>query len=286
MPTGPLAYGDTLRILLFIRDGWGWSAGIRDSALAAYEKCLAANLAPVRRYVRGPADREKIEFALDVHDVHLVPAERYASGIAAVGQPLEGGTLKGVFRAAQVIGLTGFPQSFVKLFAPFGIHDSLDLATALSTSFTAGGHKMIKSMLENINDRDAQHGVPAFIRYITGIRRGVHSAVIAEGKTGQSTNPLTFFGFTQRRLERQFRAMKVPQRVTPAQSLALMVGISIISDQFLSMAERMAAFAMRTAERLGMQPPSGEEQLLPYTIDVMQRIFGVNPFMQQSTPQK
>lgn len=282
----PLVYGDTLRILLFIRDGWGWAPDIRELALTAYDKCLAANLAPVRRYVRGEPDREKIEFALDAHDVTLVPAERYATGMAAVGQPLEGGSLKGVFRAAQAIGLASFPPSFVKLFAPLGIHDSVDLAATLSTSFSGGGHEMIKSLLENLSDRDAHDGVPAFIGYITRMRRGVHAAAIAEGKKGQPTSPLSCFGFTQRRLEREFRAMKMPQRVTPAQWLALMIGVSVISDQFLSMSERMVAYAFRVAERLGMQPPSQEEQLLPYTIDVMQRVFGVNPFMQQTVSPK
>ena len=281
----PLAYGDTLRILLFIGDGWGWSAGIRELSLAAYDKCLAANLAPVRRYVRGPAEREKIEFALDAHDVKLVPAERYASGLAAIGEPLEGGSLKGVFRAAQALGLTEFPTWFVKLFAPLGIHDSLDLATRLSAPF-GSLTKTLRTLLENLTDQDAQRGVAGFVGFITRLRRGIHRAAIAEGRGGHPTNPLTFFGFTHRRLEREFRTMKMPQRVTPAQWLALMIGISIISDHILQLSERAASFAMSVAQRLGMEPPSQEEQLLPFTVEVMQRAFRINPFTADHSPRK
>ena len=279
----PMVYGDTLRLLLFIRDGWGWSTGIRDLSLTAFEKCLAANLAPVRKYVRGRTDREKVEFALDAHEVKLAAAERYASGVAAFGEPLEGGSLRGVFRAAQVLGLAEFPPDFVKLFAPFGIHDSVDFATRFSAPF-GPVMKSLKAMLENLTDRDAQRGVAGFTAFITRLRAGFHRIAIAEGHKSQPTNPLTFFGFKQRNLERTFRAMKVPQRVTPAQWLALTVGISILADHILQLSERAANLAWDIAKRLGIKAPSQEEQVVPFAFGIVQRVFGVNPFAEQPAP--
>lgn len=281
----PMAYGDTLRILLFVRDGWGWSTGIRDLCLTAYEKCLAANLAPVRRYARGPADREKVEFALEAHDVNLLPAERYASGVAAFGQPLDGGSLKGVFRAAQSLGLADFPPWFVKMLEPLGIHDSLDLAMIFSAPIGAAV-KTLKVLLKNLTDQDAQRGIAAFMRFITHLRAGIHRAAIAEGHKGHPTNPLTFFGFTQRHLEREFRTMKMPQRVTPAQWLALTIGISIVSDQVMQLSERAASFALSVARRIGMEPPRQEERMAPFAFEIVRRVFGINPITTKSTTTK
>ncbi len=276
----PMVYGDTLRILLFIRDGWGWSTGIRDLCLQGLEKGRTATLAPARRYMRGPADREKVEFALDAHDVDLIPAERYAVGMAAFGQPLEGGSLKGLFRAAQVFGLVDFPPEFVKLFEPLGVRDSVDLASKLAAPLVRG-QAALKALLENFSDRDAGCRTPQFIAFITRIRRALHRMAITEGQPGHPSNPLTFFGRTQRELEREFRAQKMPQRVTPAQMLAMLIGFSILANYLLDIGERIARFALNVARRVfGWKLPTEESQIAPFAFNVVQHVYGV-PIMEQ-----
>jgi len=281
-----MVYGDTLRILLFIRDGWGWSSGIRELCVEGYEKGVKATLKPVRRYVRGSADREKVEAALEVHDddayvAGLVPAERYAAGMMAYGQPLEGGSLRGIFKAAQLFGLVDLPPEFVKLFEAFGMHDSLDVATYIGSAF-AQCSTIFKTMFETASDRDAYYGVPAFIGFITRLRRGIHRAAIVEGR-GFPSNPLTFFGRNQRELERVFREMKAPERVTPAQMLALLIGIAMVGSYVLRVGERLATFALNVAQKVfGMKLPSKNEQIAPFAANVMQRIYGVNPFTQMA----
>lgn len=273
----PMVYGDTLRILLFIRDGWGWSTGIRDLCIQGYEKGVKATLKPVRQYVRGPADREKVEFALEAHDANVVPAERYAAGVMAYGQPLEGGSLRGIFKAAQLLGLADIPPEFVKLFEPLGMHDSLDVATYIGSAF-ARFSTIFKTLFETASDRDAYYGVPAFMGFITRLRRGIHRAALSEGR-GFPSNPLTFFGRTQRELERIFREMKAPERATPAQMLALMIGIAMIGNYVLNVGERFAMYALNIAQKVfGMKPPSKDDQIMPFVVDVMRRVFRVNPF--------
>ena len=41
----PFVYGDTLRLLLFVHDGWGWSAEFRNCVFAVLKKSIAATLA-------------------------------------------------------------------------------------------------------------------------------------------------------------------------------------------------------------------------------------------------
>jgi hypothetical protein len=279
----PLVYGDTLRILLFIRDGWGWSTGIRDLCIQGYEKGVKATLKPVRQYVRGPADRAKVEFALEAHDANVVPAERYAAGVMAYGEPLEGGSLRGVFKAAQLFGLVDLPPEFVKLFKPFGIHDSVDIATYIGAAFGRCSG-VLKTMFETASDRDAYYGVPVFMRFITRLRRGIHRASIAEGRAFPS-NPLTFFGRRQRELEQVFREIKAPERTTPAQMLALLVGVAMVANYVLNVSERLATYAFNVAEKvLGMKPPSSDDEIVPFALNVTERVFHVNPFPNMTQP--
>jgi hypothetical protein len=279
----PMVYGDTLRILLFIRDGWGWSRGIRDLCLQGYEKGVKATLKPVRQYVRGPADREKVEFALEAHDAKLVPAERFAAGVAAYGRPLEGGSLRGIFKGAQLFGLVDLPPEFVKLFEPLGMHDSLDIASYIGSAF-ARGSKILKTMFQTASDRDAYYGVPAFVAFITRLRRGIHRAAITDGRKNFPSNPLTFFGRTQRELERVFREMKAPERATPAQFLALLIGLAMAGNYVLRLGERLATYALSVAQKVfGMKPPGNDEQIIPFAVDVMKRVFRVNLVPQEAT---
>jgi hypothetical protein len=273
----PMVYGDTLRILLFVRDGWGWSPDIRDRGLEGYEKGIKATLKPVRRYVRGPADRESVEFALEAHDVGLVPAERYAAGVMAYGEPLEGGSLRGVFKAAQALGLVDLPRDFVKLFESIGLHSALDIATYVGSSI-ARHQGWFKVAFELANSRDAANGAPMFIGFITRVRTGIHKAALVEGRSFP-TNPLTFFGRTQREIESLFREMKAPERVTPAQMLSLFIGIAIVTKYMLDLSERLAMYALNIAQKVfGMKPPTSDNRMAPFAFDVVRRVFGINVF--------
>jgi hypothetical protein len=64
------------------------------------------------------------------------------------------------------------------------------------------------------------------------------------------------------------------------------IGVSIISDHIVQLSERTAAFALSVARRLGMEPPSEEEKLVPFAFEVMQRAFGTNPLTERPAPPK
>ena len=272
----PLVYGDTLRLLLFVRDGWGWNKSIKDLCLRAIDKSIAATIAPVRRYVRGPLDHEKAQFAADAHDIPLTPGERHAVGILVSGEPLEGASLERVFHATDLIGLYRHPSPTGS--SSFSIRSGMSRIRRVlpSKMFGSGGFSasVIRTMFSNLSSDDARPGALRFTSFVLPLRRFVHRAALAEGKKGQSTNPLSMFGQTQRELEKSFREGGAPKRITPAQLLAAFVGIQILGDVLFRYMDHIATLAVETAKKVGLKAPDDEQQLLPFAMRLMELTFG------------
>ena len=202
------------------------------------------------------------------------PVERYAVGTLISGRPLEGASLDGVVRAAQDVGLSAFPEWFIRDVATAGgIVDEVSLGTRIAESFRFS-ESTFREMLKNLSDHDAKLALPAFFNFVRPIRRFVHRAAIAECQRNQSTNPLTLFGNTQRSLEQSFRDRGAPNRITPSQLLALFIGVVIIGDVLFRYADRLATVALNVAKRLGLRPPTDDQKLVPFAYGVAKRVFG------------
>jgi hypothetical protein len=267
----PLVYGDTLRLLLFIRDGWGWSGWIREICVKGFDKSVAATLAPVRRYVRGPLDRETAEDAVETHEIPLTPAERHSVGLLASGEPLEGASLEGVYRATDFAGLTTpLPDRFVRFLQPLGIHDGASFGATLFRGFSGDA---LRTMLSNLSDDDARRAVARLTDFYRPLRAFVHRASVAENKRNQSTNPFSMFGQTQREVEKSFREGGAPQRITPAQMLATFLGVQILGDTLFHYMDDLATLIVETTRKFGLKPPDDERNLLPFAVGLVQRAF-------------
>lgn len=278
-----LVYGDTLRALLFIRDGWGWTNSVRDLCLRGFEKSVAATLAPIRRYAKGPLDHEKVEYVRQSHDVALSPAERHAVGMLTSGEPLAGASLYRVFQASQELGLVAFPDRFVKMFSAIGVSDSASLAEFMGRSLRFSA-PTLRSMIEGITDDDARIALPTLLmNFVRPIRAHIHRAAIAENQRAQCTSLFSAFGQTQRSVEKAFREGDAPKRITPAQALALFLGIGVLGDVLFRYVDNLANVAFNFAKSAGLTPPSDEKKLLPFAFDVIKQAFFRKPPSSDST---
>lgn len=282
-PSGDsVVYGDTLRLLLFYRDGWGWSERISTLCFEALEKMMAATVAPVRRVVHPSSDRAAAEWALEVHDVALTPAHRFAAGAQLYGEAFEGGSLRGVFALAQTLGLSvTFPSGFVKMMEPwFDAKDSIGF-TALVAEKTLGRltARTSKKLFKSISDEDAQREMPRICaEFIRPLRSYIHRDLLRHGQLGRSSNPLTLSGRKQREIEQIFRERGAPGGITPAQMLAGLLGYLIVGGMLARIAESWAKFAIKAASKLlNLPPPKTEAEILPFIATVMRRVFGVSP---------
>lgn len=265
---GPALTGDVLRALLFVRDGWGWVASVRDAALRGYDKSVAATLRPVAVYTKRRRGTEDISFALDANGIDLPAAEKYAVGMLANNQPLDGATMRPLYDVAKSAGLLhGFPSFAASCASLLGMNANDGEAFIAEGLFTialgfAGGNArgnaglvpLFRSAIENLDDRAARESLQGVHQFIRDVRRFVYHAAIAERRPGFSTNPLTMFGIRQHDLERDFRERRAPRRITPAQLLALFVGIGLVADQMLNAFATNASFLKFLLQRVLTTP--------------------------------
>ncbi len=215
----PLVYGDVLRLLLFWADGWGWSQRLRDVALIGFDKALASVRAPIGRHLSNAPTRAGVEVALDVaiDDREVSPVERYAIGMLTIGAPLQGGSLSPVFTEAHKAGL--IPEWYPHVLA------SLD--KGLAAQAVPGFRMVMRAAIAAIDDSIARDGIGQARTFCIGVRRALRRAYVASGNGHAKTNLFTMFGRNQRELERDFREQRAPQRITPAQCLALYIALDI-----------------------------------------------------------
>jgi len=229
----PLIYGDVLRLLLFLRDGWGWSQSVRELSLVGFDKGIAATRAPVGRRLPKKPTREDVGFALDLHvedDREVSKVERYAIGMLTVGRPLEGGSLRPLFDEAYKAGLV--PAWYV------------DALTFLDARFTAravpGFEIVLRASVAAIGDSTARAAIGQTRAFLLLLRRAIRRAYVLSGNSRAKTNLITMFGRNQRELERDFRESQGAQRVTPAQCLAYFIAIEIAVEVIVDEAYAVA----------------------------------------------
>lgn len=270
----PLVSGDVLRLLLFLRDGWGWDHGIKDVCLAGFNKGVKSTLAPITRYARK-LDKPNVEGALMAHEDEFDPTEteRAAIGTLLHGEPLSGGSFEKVqdfvWDAGLADGLAPIASAIGPLSGALGLttengvplNAQRFLGDLLFSSFSTmnSGRGLtadaMRGLIESAEPKAIEESRMSLLRFLGAIRTHIRRSALREGYgKSYSTNILTLCGHTQREIESVFRQSKIPQRMTPAQALGSLVACSVmtqaVTQSFFSMAQ--FAFKMFTSSMFSL----------------------------------
>lgn len=249
----PAISGDVLRLVLFLRDGWGWRGRLMRACLRGLDKSVAGELTPVAKYTKRYRDNEDIASALEQHEVTLAPGDQYAIGMSLNGEPLDG-TMRPLYNVCKQMGLLhGLPQFAMAIAGFLGFEPSEEseafggelimrmlLGFGLGAGATRGLAPAFRSIIENLTDDAAREALPSFRQVVRDLRRYIHQCAKEGGQRGFASNPITMFGQRQRAVERLLK--EAPRRITAAQALALFVGVGIAAHQVLIDFARNAGF--------------------------------------------
>jgi hypothetical protein len=212
-----------IRVLLFLRDGWGWES-VKPLCIAGFKTFVDFQTAPVRRRYRKP-DKEDVRDLL-LRDAPTKPKlALFNYGLGYFAEPLKGGTLQEFFGQ-------------VKSFA--GINDdSDDLFKPVEQFFAECGftyERAIKVIAES-TEEDFQLARPFFRDVMHSMRGAVFQHWKISHEPRQSTNLITLCNANKAELQILFR--KHLKKITLAQFLAAGLGIIIIVDEFMGLNQLM-----------------------------------------------
>jgi hypothetical protein len=229
--------GMTLRLLLFIRDGWGWSY-VKPAVLDAFRKGIRATQTGLRETLHKPQSPADVQHALDDAAeaqrkriiAHLGESEAsemrvnpetmaFIWGLGLYGTPLQGGSLRSL-------------TPMFKALNPTWSDEAVEEGRALVEQTFAAEHLTFEKQLMIVNEIDdvtAQAAIPAAKEHIRAWRAVVHRAARDEGRPGHSTNLFTFCGKWKEASDSDFWS-GLPQRMTPTQMLAAFVGTMVSGD--------------------------------------------------------
>ncbi len=208
--------GPLLRVLLFLRDGWGWE-DVQPVCVAALRKLMRVQGRKVTERLRAP-NPTNLDFLADEfaeEEFRTAAHARFIWGTGFFGEPLPGGSLQGLFTDfRQVYGLPAAPevdQMAEQLIASLGLSWEGALAA-----------------VEAADVATAEAARQAVLAMLRQLRRHQQRYQRQHGIRGRSTNPLTLFGCSREQLQQMLRAL--PGRITAAQLLAslLVIGLELV----------------------------------------------------------
>lgn len=209
--------GDLLRVLLFLRDGWGWE-GVRPICERGMQKVLAAQTSPVRKHLRTVTP-ESLSFITEDAAEGMFQSNvlaRFVWGMNFFGQPSLGGSLQPFLAVFRTVYDLDVPES-VDLEAEQLVRDS-----GLSN----------ERLMATIQSADAEQVERARLRFGHLLRwfRSLQQAFLTNsGERGFSSNPLTLCGKSKVELQEMGRSL--PGRITPSQMLASVFALCLIETQ-------------------------------------------------------
>jgi len=215
------AQGATLRVLLFLRDGWGFER-IQPIAEAGLDKYLDMVLSPVLRHHRRPPTHAQASYMAEDYEAHVpqpTPALDLASwGLLLFGRPLEGSSLRGV---AHVMERMGYEHAD-KIAEYEWIYEKL--------GFNAD------RLREAVKDTDPERwrvAAECTREHVQRFRRLIRKQARGAPRTPEfpwSTNPLSMFALPKF-LKPMLR--ELPRRPTPAQLLAGIVPLAVLLHEWI-----------------------------------------------------
>lgn len=233
--------GSTLKLMLFLRDGWGWES-VKPTIREGIRKSVRSSQTGLRKVMRKPNKPQAIAFLLDniaeaQRDLFAakLPESRAAEisatslktlgfvfGMGLFGSPLDGGSLEQFIPIARALNQSD---------------DATTNELRYIVEAALSGEKMTwkkqMELLKEIDDDTAAEAVPGVRQFFHDIRRVVHKGACEEGRPEHSSNPLTLFGNWKRsRYDGFWR--RIPQRITPAQMLGSVIGVSVLAHVLLN----------------------------------------------------
>jgi hypothetical protein len=246
--------GVTLKLILFLRDGWGWEytkKTVRDGFL----KGIRIQQLGIRKVLHKPAQADvslsmeeiaKEQRALVAARLPQVQAERmtetshttlrFILGHGLFGHPLEGGSLSRLVPFARAINRTDDET------ARAGIELTEQIFNDAKLSW-----KEMLAILDGIDDETARAAVPTVRRYFRDVRGTVHRATCNEGRPGHPSNPISIFGQSKEFMDKGYWKL-APERLTPSQFLGGVIGAGIVADVVLN--RSFAGIILNTMEAL------------------------------------
>jgi hypothetical protein len=236
--------GKTLKLFLFIKDGWGWE-DIRDTCATGVERISAVSLNGVKRYAptEGTLDcslDDIGEFQNDIllkkvgHDSAIQATSRetlgFTVGVLHDGVPLEGGSSRRLL------------EPIVKSLTPTAGEWQINLAAFLLdivVGFLDLRASRMTSRVRIATPKQVEHARKQMTFYVYLIRKMLRGLPGAKTK-GARSNPLTFFGHGKK-----IEPSMVSQgdiRVTSTLMLAGFIGwfiaLYVATDEFVAMLTR------------------------------------------------
>jgi hypothetical protein len=208
--------GQSLKVLLYFRDGWGWD-NIKPICLAGLRKAIHLQKSDIIRRRRKPSKADVEDAA---HESSLKPETAlFIYGIGLYGKPFEKGSLKHIYNPLRsaVSGTDAKSSEYSNI--------ELELIENTVADLGITWERTIE-IVEQANDEQARFALIMLSEEIRTWRGWLHNHCLQRNIKGQSTNPLTLCGRSLNELSKGFRSF--PTRITPAQALALMIAPTLI----------------------------------------------------------
>lgn len=213
--------GQTLKVLLFYRDGWGWEE-VKPICLTGLRKVIYLQERIIYQKYRKPTIKDVEDVA---HESPFKPeTAAFILGVGFTGKPFEKGSLKQLF--ANLYSTTSKTKAGM---------DEIDTAKIqLIEEFFSKSNLTWKRMIEIVEQANAEQAAVACALLKIQIpvwRNWLHNMNLEQNLKRQSTNPFTLCGKTSKELTAEFRS--IPSRITPAQLLAFMVAPALIMQNVM-----------------------------------------------------
>lgn len=226
------AKGKSLKILLFIADGWGWD-GIVEPCAMGLARLARLSLNGVERYARAKGDLgfsvediahhqhkalvKKVGYRPDLQPTSI-ETTAFSVGLLRDGAPLKGGTSRRLFEPLLKLAFPGIPDKIV--FYAVTAFDFIAAASDLRVERQV-------ARVRFASPQQVEHALTKFRETLAFVRRLTKRLGGKEAK-GHSLNLLTFFGNAQLMNENDMTQGDV--KISPTIALAGLLGMAVALD--------------------------------------------------------
>ncbi len=214
------AQGSLLRILLFLRDGWGWDR-IQPICLAGLQKFIEAQRSQVKDHIYKPITPEILGTHVDdiSEDAGIQHLEigKFIFGMGIFGTPIEGGSLRPFW---------GLLEKYLAIRVPFSSEQFEQRMMNSALTWERMLH-----IVREANSEEAERARLIYLESVALFRRLICiDASYRETSALYRSNLLTLCGHNAKEIATDLRT--TPKRITPGQLLATGLGLALVADYF------------------------------------------------------